>query len=88
MWDFFLEGVGLAVRADTFIAISVGLLLGMFVGALPGFTTLMAMAILLPLSFFLHPLVGIPFLLGVYKGGIFGGSIPAIRASAWQHSTG
>jgi putative tricarboxylic transport membrane protein len=53
----------------------------MFVGALPGFTTLMAMAILLPLSFFVHPLVGIPFLLGVYKGGIFGGSIPAILVS-------
>ena len=66
---------------DTFLAVSVGLLLGMFVGALPGFTTLMAMAILLPLSFFVHPLVGIPFLLGVYKGGIFGGSIPAILVS-------
>ena len=81
MWDFFVEGVGLALRWDTFAMISVGLLLGMFVGALPGFTTLMAMAILLPLSFFLDPLIGIPFLLGVYKGGIYGGSIPAILVS-------
>ena len=55
MWDFFVEGVGLALRWDTFAMMSVGLLLGMFVGALPGFTTLMAMAILLPLSFFLDP---------------------------------
>jgi len=53
----------------------------MLVGALPGFTTLLAMAILLPISFFLDPIVGIPFLLGVYKGGIFGGSIPAILVS-------
>ena len=53
----------------------------MTVGALPGFTTVMAMAVLLPLSFFLHPLVGIPFLIGVYKGGIYGGSIPAILVS-------
>ena len=81
MWDFFVEGVGLALRWDTFAMMSVGLLLGMFVGALPGFTTLMAMAILLPLSFFLDPLIGIPFLLGVYKGGIYGGSIPAILVS-------
>jgi putative tricarboxylic transport membrane protein len=81
MWDFFLEGMSLALRWDTFAAVSVGLLLGMFVGALPGFTTLMAMAILLPLSFFVHPLIGIPFLLGVYKGGIYGGSIPAILVS-------
>lgn len=41
----------------------------------------MAIAILLPLSLFLDPLVGIPFLLGVYKGGIFGGAIPAILVS-------
>ncbi len=81
MWDAFVEGVGLALRWDTFAIMSVGLLLGMFVGALPGFTTLMAMAILLPLSFFLDPLIGIPFLLGVYKGGIYGGSIPAILVS-------
>jgi putative tricarboxylic transport membrane protein len=81
MWDFFVEGVGLALRWDTFAMMSVGLMLGMFVGALPGFTTLMAMAILLPLSFFVEPLIGIPFLLGVYKGGIYGGSIPAILVS-------
>jgi len=39
------------------------------------------MAILLPISFFLDPIVGIPFLLGIYKGGIFGGSVPAILIS-------
>ena len=41
----------------------------------------MAMAIVLPISFFMDPLIGIPFLIGVYKGGIFGGSIPAILVS-------
>ena len=81
MFESFVDGIGLALRLDTFIYISVGLFLGMFVGALPGFTTLMAMAILLPISFFLDPLLGIPFLIGVYKGGIYGGSIPAILVS-------
>jgi len=71
----------MALRVDTFIMASIGLFAGMLIGALPGFTTLMAMAILLPVSFFLDPLVGIPFLLGIYKGGIFGGSIPAILVS-------
>ena len=71
----------MALRFDTISMMAVGLLAGMLVGALPGFTTLMAMAILLPISFFLDPLVGIPFLLGIYKGGIFGGSIPAILVS-------
>ena len=81
MFESFVEGVGLALPVDTYLYISVGLFLGMFVGALPGFTTLMAMAILLPVSVFLDPLLGIPFLIGVYKGGIYGGSIPAILVS-------
>lgn len=71
----------MAFRLDTFLMMAAGLFGGMLVGALPGFTTLLAMAILLPISFFLDPLVGIPFLIGVYKGGIFGGSIPAILVS-------
>ncbi len=81
MFEQLAEGALLAFRLDTILMIVIGLFSGMLVGALPGFTTLMAMAILLPLSFFLDPLVGIPFLLGVYKGGIFGGSIPAILVS-------
>lgn len=81
MIEQFVEGATMAMRVDTVVMITIGLFSGMLVGALPGFTTLMAMAILLPLSFFLDPLVGIPFLLGVYKGGIFGGSIPAILVS-------
>ncbi len=81
MFESFIEGIGLAFRLDTMLYMSGGLFLGMFVGSLPGFTTLMAMAILLPISFFLDPLLGIPFLIGVYKGGIYGGSIPAILVS-------
>ena len=81
MLEQFATGFGMALRLDTFLLMSAGLFGGMLVGALPGFTTLMAMAILLPISFFLDPVVGIPFLLGVYKGGIFGGSIPAILVS-------
>ncbi|NQV99763.1 MAG: tripartite tricarboxylate transporter permease [Rhodospirillales bacterium] len=81
MLENFMMGLELAFRLDTFAMMAVGLVLGMVVGALPGFTTVMAMAVLLPLSFFLEPLVGIPFLIGVYKGGIYGGSIPAILVS-------
>ncbi|MGY9001215.1 MAG: tripartite tricarboxylate transporter permease, partial [Rhodospirillales bacterium] len=78
MFESLIEGFYLLARWDTFGVIGIGLFLGMFVGALPGFTTVMAMSLILPISFFLHPLVGIPFLIGVYKGGIYGGSIPAI----------
>jgi len=56
MIEQFLTGFEMALRVDTFIMASVGLFAGMLIGALPGFTTLMAMAILLPVSFFLDPL--------------------------------
>ena len=81
MIEQFTQGFEMAFRLDTIMFVCAGLFGGMLVGSLPGFTTLMAMAILLPISFFLDPLVGIPFLLGIYKGGMFGGSVPAILVS-------
>lgn len=72
------QSIEMLLRLDIYLYMSAGLLVGMFVGAMPGLTTILAMAVLLPISFKLDPLLGIPFLIGVYKGGIYGGSIPAI----------
>ncbi|PWJ20200.1 tripartite tricarboxylate transporter permease [Jannaschia seohaensis] len=55
-----------------------GLLAGIFVGALPGLTATMAVAVLAPFTFVMDTLIGLPFLLGAYKGVIYAGSIPAI----------
>jgi len=82
MFETLLVGLDAALRIDTFVWISGGLLLGMLMGSLPGFTTTMGMSILVPISFLVgDPLIGIPFLIGVYKGGIYGGSVPAILIS-------
>ncbi|MBU2865642.1 tripartite tricarboxylate transporter permease [Pacificibacter marinus] len=81
LWDSYLASFPLLLQLETFAWIATGLFLGVFVGAMPGLTTTMAMAILLPIAFFSEPLIGVPFLMGVYKGGIFGGSIPAILVS-------
>ena len=78
MLESFLQGFDLLVRWDIYFYISMGLVVGMFVGAMPGLTTVLAMAVLLPVSFNLEPMLGIPFLIGVYKGGIYGGRISAI----------
>ncbi|HXV10994.1 MAG TPA: tripartite tricarboxylate transporter permease [Burkholderiales bacterium] len=78
MFEAFLQGFSLLLRIDTYVYIALGLTIGMFVGAMPGLTTTLAVAVLLPISFKLEPMVGIPFLIGITKGGIFGGSISAI----------
>ncbi len=82
MIEALLAGFDAALRVDTFIWMSAGLLLGMLMGAMPGFTTTMGMSVLMPIAFLVgDPLIGIPFLIGVYKGGIYGGSVPAILIS-------
>lgn len=58
--------------------ILLGVTIGVVVGAIPGLTATMAMSLAVPATFFMPPLLGIPFLLGLYKGAVYGGSIPAI----------
>ena len=55
-----------------------GLIIGTFFGAMPGLTATMAIALFVPVTFFMPPLHGITFLLGLFKGGVYGGSIPAV----------
>ena len=78
MLETFFQGMHLLLRWDIYFFIAAGLCIGMFVGAMPGLTTILALSVLLPVSFKLEPLLGIPFLVGLFKGGIYGGSIPAI----------
>ncbi|MBU9714078.1 tripartite tricarboxylate transporter permease [Evansella tamaricis] len=55
-----------------------GLLLGIFVGALPGLTPTMGVALTIPFTFSLGPTEGLIILGGIYCGSVYGGSIPAI----------
>jgi len=63
---------------ENLLWINVGLAGGIMVGALPGLTGTMAMALLLPLTYGLASIPGVMLLLGVYCGSIYGGSITAI----------
>lgn len=77
-----ITGFHLVLRLDVFGSLLIGVILGVIVGALPGLTAAMAVSILLPLTFFVSPILGIPFLVAVTKGAIYGGSIPAILINA------
>ncbi len=73
-----LSGLASILSPGPLLGISVGILTGLIFGAIPGISGIMAIAILLPMTFYVSPLIGIPMLLGIYKAGIFGGSISAI----------
>lgn len=62
----------------TVIYISGGVLCGIVIGALPGLTATMGVALLLPFTFGMSAQNGILMLLGIYAGAIYGGSITAI----------
>ena len=60
------------------LLIFIGNLAGLIFGAIPGLSAFTALAIMLPLTFTMEPVVGISFLMSVYVGGVSGGFISAI----------
>ena len=59
-----------------------GTIAGVVVGALPGLSSSMAIALLLPFSLYLEPVPAIALLAALYCAGTFGGSITAILINA------
>ena len=56
----------------------IGALGGVLLGAIPGMTATMGVALLIPFSFGMDLIPSIGLLLGIYCGGMYGGSISAI----------
>ena len=56
----------------------IGVVAGICIGALPGLTATMGVALLLPMTFGMEASQGILMLLGIYVGAIYGGSISAV----------
>jgi putative tricarboxylic transport membrane protein len=60
------------------VLIALGVGAGIIVGALPGLTATMAIALLVPFTFNMNPIHGLLLLGGIYCGAIYGGSFSAI----------
>ena len=73
-----LAGIGDALTLANLAWVVAGVAVGQFVGAVPGIGPVMAMAIAVPFTFVMSPLAAIAFLVGVNKGGLFGGAVPAV----------
>lgn len=54
-----------------------GTILGIFIGAMPGMSSVMGLSIMLPFTFQLKGYASIMMLLGIFCGSIYGGSISA-----------
>ncbi|MGR5065763.1 tripartite tricarboxylate transporter permease [Photobacterium sp. DNB22_13_2] len=78
MLEHLFSGLLTAFSPSVFPVLVFGVLGGIILGALPGLTATMGVAILLPFTFGMEPTAALVMLIGVYIGGIYGGSIAAI----------
>ncbi len=73
-----LTGFGVALQPFSLLMMTLGLLLGLAVGVLPGLGGTAGVALLLPLTVLVSPEVAIIFLAAIYWGALFGGVITSV----------
>src|SRR4029078_7722233 len=71
-------GLGVAVTLQNLLYCFIGVFLGTLIGVLPGIGPVATVAMLLPLTFNLHPATAMLILAGIYYGAQYGGSTTAI----------
>jgi putative tricarboxylic transport membrane protein len=72
------QGFGTVLSGYTVVALILGSFFGIIIGAIPGLTATMGIALLVPFTFGMTPITGIVMLLGIYTGAIYGGGIASI----------
>lgn len=78
-FDILLEAFSkVLLNPVNFFFVFIGVTAGIIVGALPGLTATMGVALLIPFTYRLEPVQGLIMLVGLFCGGIYGGSISAI----------
>ena len=86
-----LQGFQVLLTFKILSLMLVGLVLGIFVGVLPGLGGPNGVAILLPLTFTMDPTSAIVMLSCIYWGALFGGAITSILfnipGEAWSVAT-
>lgn len=76
--DMIVEIFTTSLTPVVFLYMLIGVVAGICIGALPGLTATMGVALLLPMTFGMDAAQGILMLIGIYVGAIYGGSISAV----------
>ena len=73
-----LDGFAVALEPLNLAMILVGVIIGLFIGAMPGLGSVNGVAILLPMTFLVPPTSAVIFLGAIYYGAMYGGAISSI----------
>jgi putative tricarboxylic transport membrane protein len=72
------DGFAVAVTPENLLYATIGVLLGTFIGVLPGIGPALTIALLLPVTYSLDPIPAFIMFAGIYYGGMYGGSTTSI----------
>lgn len=78
MLESLISVIGIILQPINLLIMLLGTFTGIFVGAMPGLSSIMGLSLMLPLTLRFDGSTGILMLLGVFCGAIYGGSITAI----------
>ncbi|MFW5733736.1 MAG: tripartite tricarboxylate transporter permease [Oceanidesulfovibrio sp.] len=78
MFEMILAGFMDSLQLSNLLFVLVGVTAGMVAGAIPGVNGPMAIALCIPLSYYMSPMAAIGFLVGLNKGAFFGGAISGV----------
>lgn len=73
-----LEGFTIAFQPLNLALVIVGVIVGLFIGAMPGLGSVNGVAILLPMTFLVPPTSAVIFLGAIYYGAMYGGAISSV----------
>lgn len=73
-----MEGFASMMGVAQIVAITAGIIFGIWVGAMPGLSPSMGVALLLPFTFKMDPLIALVMLTATYLASNYGGSITAV----------
>ena len=72
------DGFLIALQPINITVVIIGVIIGLFIGAMPGLGSVNGVAILLPMTFLVPPTSAIIFLAALYYGAMYGGAISSI----------
>ncbi|MDP6883508.1 MAG: tripartite tricarboxylate transporter permease, partial [Rhodospirillales bacterium] len=76
--NLLIDGFGIALEPLNLSLIIMGVVVGLFIGAMPGLGSVNGVAILLPMTFLVPPTGAVIFLAAIYYGAMYGGAISSI----------
>ena len=82
MLESLLAGLGVVLTAWPLLTIVAGIVLGILIGAMPGLSPSMGVALMVPFTYGMPPVLALILLVAIYIGSSYGGSITGIMVNA------